>query len=135
MTALAIGKDGALFAGTSPDGKVYRIDQSGKAEVYFSSKDKYIWSLAVFNDGSLAVGTGENGKIYRVKTTNATPETSLLFDSSDTHIISLAIDKQGNLIAGTDSNGLVLRISPEGKNRRDVSKAAYDVIVSKLNSI
>lgn len=115
VTALAVGRDGALFAGTSPDGKVYRIDASGKAEVYFDSNDKYIWSLAVLADGSLAVGTGENGKIYKVKTANAAPESSLLFDSSDTHIISLAADKNGNLYAGTDSNGLVLRISPDGK--------------------
>ena len=35
VTALAIARDGALFAATSPDGKVYRVTSDGKAEVYF----------------------------------------------------------------------------------------------------
>ena len=115
MQALAIGKSGELYAGTSPDGKVYRISANGTAEIFFEPKEKYIWSLAILNDGSLAVGTGENGKIYKVKSKGSTPESSLLFDTSETHIISLATDKQGNLYAGTDANGLVLRFATDGK--------------------
>ena len=67
VTALAVGRNGELFAGTSPDGKVYRIDASGKADVYFEPKEKYVWALAVMNDGSLAVATGDHGVIYRVR--------------------------------------------------------------------
>ena len=114
VTSLAISKDGSVFAGTSPDGKVYRMDSSGKAEIYFEPKEKYIWSLVVLADG-LAVGTGDGGKIYKVRSTNASPEASLLFDTSETHIISLVSDKQGNLFAGTDSNGLVMRFGADGK--------------------
>ncbi len=105
VTSLAMGKDGELFAGTSPDGKVYKINSDGKSEVYFAPKEKYIWSLAVLTDGSLAVATGDGGRLYKVKAANATPESSLMFDTSETHIISLATDKQGNLYAGTDSTG------------------------------
>ena len=115
VTALAIGRDGVVFAGTSPDGKVYRIAADGKAEVYFDPADKYIWSLALMTDGSLAVGTGDSGKLYRVRTAGATPESSLLVNTNQTHVISLAVTAQGDLIAGTDSGGLVLRVSPEGK--------------------
>ena len=115
VTALAIGRDGAVYAGTSPDGKVYRITADGKADVYFDPGDKYIWSLAVMTDGSLAVGTGDSGKLYRVRAAGATPESSLLVSTNQTHVISLAVTSQGDLIAGTDSGGLVLRVSPEGK--------------------
>ena len=115
VSALAIGRNGELFAATSPDGKVYQIDANGKPTVYFEPKEKYIWSLAVMSDGSLAVGTGETGKLYRVRSANAAPASSLMFDSSETHIISLATDKTGNLYAGTDSSGLVLRFSSDGK--------------------
>ncbi|MDQ6787955.1 MAG: hypothetical protein M3033_14210 [Acidobacteriota bacterium] len=114
VSALAIGKAGELYAGTSPDGKVYRISSDGRAEVFFEPKEKYIWSLAVLADGSLAVGTGEHGKIFKVRTTNATPDASLLFDTSETHIISLVADAKGSLYAGTDAGGLVLRFSPDG---------------------
>jgi hypothetical protein len=115
VTALVVGRDGALYAGTSPDGKVYRIGNDGRAAEYFDPADKYIWSLAMLTDGALAVGTGDNGKIYRVRAGGAKPEDSLLIDVNETHIISLAVDKQGQLIAGTDPGGLVLRVSPEGK--------------------
>ena len=115
VSALAFGKGGELFAATSPDGKVYQIDSTGKATVYFEPKEKYIWSLAVMNDGSLAVGTGETGKLYRVRSAGAAPAASLMFDSSETHIISLAVDKSGNLYAGTDSSGLVIRFGSDGK--------------------
>ena len=112
---MAIGKAGELFAASSPDGKVYRIDTAGKPQIYFDPKEKYIWSLAVYPDGSLAVATGDTGKIYRVRSANATRDTSLLFDTSETNIISLAVDKQGNLYAGTDPAGLVLKFSADGK--------------------
>ena len=115
VSALAIGRGGELFAATSPDGKVYQIDGSGKATVYFEPKEKYIWSLAVMGDGSLAVGTGETGKLYRVRSANAAPASSVMFDSSETHIISLVTDKTGNLYAGTDSSGLVIRFGSDGK--------------------
>ena len=115
VSALATGRNGELFAATSPDGKVYQIDASGKATVYFEPKEKYIWSLAVMGDGSLAVGTGETGKLYRVRSANAAPASSLMFDSSETHIISLAADRSGNLFAGTDAGGLVLKFGSDGK--------------------
>ena len=47
VTALAAARDGSVYAGTSPDGKVYRITEQGQAEVFFDPADKYIWSLAV----------------------------------------------------------------------------------------
>jgi len=115
VSAIAVGRNGELFAATSPDGKVYQLDSAGKTTVYFDPKEKYIWALAVMSDGSLAIGTGENGKIYRVRSTNASPDASILFDTSETHIISLAADSKGNLYAGTDSSGLVLKFGPDGK--------------------
>src|SRR5207253_9223848 len=107
--------DGAVFAATSPDGKVYRVTPDGKFDVYFDPSDKYIWSLAILDDGSLAVGTGDNGKLYRVRAAGAKPESSLLINTNQTHVMSLAVTEQGDLVAGTDPGGLVLRISPDGK--------------------
>ncbi|MEJ7710466.1 MAG: hypothetical protein WKF84_11520 [Pyrinomonadaceae bacterium] len=45
VTALAIGRDGALYAGTSPEGKVYRVGADGRADVYFDPPDKYVGRL------------------------------------------------------------------------------------------
>src|SRR5207237_7668212 len=119
-----------LYAGTSPDGKVYRITADGKAEVFFTPPDKYIWSLALLLDGSLAVGTGDNGKLYRVRAAGAKPESSLLINTNQTHVMSLAVTAQGDLIAGTDPGGLVLRISPDGK-----AFGLYDASLREIHAL
>ena len=55
-----------VYAGTSPDGKVYRISAGGKPEVFFDPKAKYIWAMAFDSHGDLFVATGDRGEIYRV---------------------------------------------------------------------
>ncbi|MEJ7618592.1 MAG: hypothetical protein WKF30_16865 [Pyrinomonadaceae bacterium] len=77
VTALVIGRDNVLYAGTSPEGRVYRIGADARAEIYFDPPDKYIWSMALMSDGALAVGTGDNGKIYRVRAAGEKPESAL----------------------------------------------------------
>ena len=116
MTALVVGRDGALYAGTSPDGKVYRVTSDGKAEVYFDPPDKYIWSLALMGDGSLAVGTGDTGKLYRVRAAGAQARSVAAHrHQRDARHLARVRPRRAICIAGTDPGGLVLRVSPEGK--------------------
>jgi len=132
VQALALDKNGVLYAATNPDGKVYRIERQigapaakGKAEtektktagdfsasMYFDPGTKYIWDLAFDNSGNLYVATGDHGEIYRV-----TPkgEHSLFFKSDEAHIRVLSVDTKGNLIAGSDGSGLVYQIKPSGE--------------------
>jgi outer membrane protein assembly factor BamB len=135
VQTLEVTPGGVIYAGTAPDGKVYKLEhkpgekpQSAKSEskekdakptldlswtssVYFAPGTKYIWDLALDKSGNLYVATGDHGEIYKV-----TPkgDHSLFFKSDETHIRVLAFDAQGNLIAGTDGSGLVYRISPSG---------------------
>ncbi len=134
VQALAMGAGGAIFAATSPDGKVYRItpakdakaaaskeesrggempvDPAWTAAVYFEPRTKYIWDLALDKEGRLYVATGDRGEIFRV---TAAGEGAPFFQSDEAHIRTLALDKSGNLIAGSDGNGLIYRISPAGE--------------------
>ena len=45
VTCLAVDRKGVLYAGTSPNGKIYKISAQGKAEEFFNPNEKYIWSL------------------------------------------------------------------------------------------
>lgn len=131
VQALAIGKSGAIFVATNPDGKVYKIEPAAPAKemakketeksavdpgwtssVYFNPETKYIWDLRFDDAGNLYVATGDHGQIFRV-----TPkgEHSVFFQSDEPHIRALAFDAKGNLIAGSDGSGLVYRISPKGE--------------------
>jgi outer membrane protein assembly factor BamB len=142
VQTLVVAPDGVIYAGTAPDGKIYKIehkagekeaksaksaDSAGKnddadakpvldpswnSSVSFAPGTKYIWDLALDKAGDLFVATGDHGEIYKV---NSRGEHSLFFKSDETHIRVLALDAQGNLIAGTDGSGLVYRISPSGE--------------------
>src|SRR5260370_36158950 len=64
--AIAFDSQGALYVGTSPDGKVYRVSASGEKSVFFDPKTKYIWDLAFSKDGILYVATGDKGQVFAV---------------------------------------------------------------------
>ncbi len=123
VQALVVEKSGIVYAATSPDGKVYRLEQSkgasgkagGKASwsatPYFDPHTKYIWGLVLDGAGNLYVATGDHGEIYKVA---AGGQHSLFFKSDEVHMRVLAVDPKGNLIAGSDGSGLIYRIAPNG---------------------
>jgi len=133
VQALVVDKNGAVYAGTAPDGKVYKIERksgasndAGKApdkskgqvdpnwnsSVYFDPGTKYIWDLTFDSAGDLFVATGDHGEIFKV-----TPkgDHSVFFKSDEAHIRVLAVDPKGNLIAGSDGSGLLYRIAATGE--------------------
>jgi sugar lactone lactonase YvrE len=112
IQAIAVDSRDRVYAATSPDGKVYRIDGAAKPEVFYDPKTKYIWALAFDKGGNLYVATGDQGEIHRVTPAGAG---SVFFRTEEAHARSLALDSKGNLIAGTDPSGLIIRITPAGQ--------------------
>ncbi len=118
--AVWVDRDGTVFAGTSPRGKVYRIPRLGKgagygpAEVYYDPGETYIWALARGADGALLVATGTQGKLFRVE---GKGQGKVLYDSEDTHLRSLLPLPGGDVLVGTAGEGLILRIGRDGRAR------------------
>jgi hypothetical protein len=124
--ALWVDPDGTVFAGTSPEGKVYRIPMDGatpgEAEVVAEPGETYIWALARDRDGGLLVATGTQGRLYRV---DRRGETRVVYDSDDTHLRSLLVRQDGDLLVGTAGEGLVLRLSPTAEGEY-TARTLYD---------
>ena len=112
MHALALAADGSLYAATSPEGRIYKIDSSGKGTPFFDPEDKYIWSLAFDAQGNLYAGTGEKGLIYKI-----TPDGkgARFYATKATHVIALTFDQNGQLLAGTEGPGRLFRVDSNGK--------------------
>lgn len=110
--AIAVDSRDRVYAATAPDGKVYRITEGGKPEVFYDPHAKYIWAMAFGPTGALYIATGDNGEIHRVMPDG---KGSVFFKTEETHARSLAIDSDGNLIVGTEPGGLILRITPSGE--------------------
>ena len=114
--AIAFDSKGALYVGTSPDGKVYRVSASGEKTVFFDPKAKYIWDLAFAPDGTLYVATGDKGQIFAVSPDG---KSELFYASDEAHIRVLAIDPHNDLLAGTEPSGRILRVArSSNKNAR-----------------
>jgi len=63
--ALAAGKDGTLYAGTGPDGKLFAIDKAGKPRELFATEDKRVTAVTVTSDGKVWFGTSERALVFR----------------------------------------------------------------------
>lgn len=117
-----------LYVGTSPNGKVYRVDPaSGKFTPFFDPKQAYIWAITPLADGSFAVATGVEGKLFRV---NAKGEGSVWFDSPEPHLRSLAVGAAGGVLVGGSGEGRIYEVSAKGEGR-----ALYDSALTEISAI
>jgi WD40 repeat protein len=120
--------NGAIYAGSSPNGKVYRIDPAdGKSSVFFDPKQAYIWAIDFLGNGDLAVATGVEGKLFRV-----TPkgEGKVLFDAPETHLRSIAVRPDGSLLAGGSGKGRIYEVRADGS-----AHALYDSSLNEISAI
>src|SRR5258706_6484912 len=120
--------DGAVYAASSPNGKVYRIDpESAKGSVFFDPKQAYIWALDFLGNGDLAVATGVDGKLFRV-----TPkgEGKILYDTQDTHVRAMAGRKDGSLLVGGAAKGRIYEVKADGS-----AHALYDSSLNEISAL
>lgn len=109
--AMTVGRDGRVYAASSPDGKVYRIAANGTAEVFYDPKSKYIWALQFLSNGDLLVATGEKGELHRVTSSGAG---KVFLKLDEEHVRSLAVDAKGQIFLGTEPGGLIVRVDNNG---------------------
>lgn len=113
---------GNLIAGTSPEGKILRINSEGKSQLLHTAEDQYVWSLARRGD-DLYAGTGYGGKILKVA---ADGSAEVFADLPAAHVLALAFSGDV-LYAGTSEDGVLYRIDAQGE-----AEAVYE---SKDNCI
>ncbi len=112
MHALAAAPNGGLYVGTSPDGRIYRVDASGNATPFFDPDDKYIWSLATDAKGVLFAATGDKGTVYRI-----TPDGKgeVFFQTKAVHAMTLRMEPSGTMLVGTGAPGRVFRVDTRAR--------------------
>lgn len=124
--ALCTTSDGTLYAGSSPNGGVYRL-QDGKGEMVWKSPAKYIWAIQAASDGTLYIATGEQGRIYRVVPNG---RVDVYYETGQANVTALAIGPNGHLYAGTDPNGIIYDISAP-----NTGTVLYDSTLPEIRSI
>ena len=115
VASLAFGRDGALYAGTLPNGRIYRIEpKSGKLKRFsMPAGAKHIWALHYDKKrGQLIAGTGPEGKVFAIDSVGRARK---IHKADASHIMTLTGDGKGRLYAGTSDDALVLRIALNNK--------------------
>lgn len=110
VTALATDGQGAIFAATSPDGKIYQVTagQPGFRVVY-DPPEKYIWDIRCLPDGTLVYATGGKGGVFALPRGGLSAQA--LWTTDESNVTSLMIARDGAVWAGSDPGGLVVRIA------------------------
>src|SRR5262245_31957254 len=102
---------GNIYLGTGHDGKIYKVDPTGKGAMLVDLAELDVLALAVDSKDVLYAGTSPDGKVYKIEN-GAAKE---FFDPKTKYIWSLVFDRQGRLIVGTGDKGVIYRVTPDGK--------------------
>lgn len=103
----AIDAAGNVYLGTGNDGKIFKVDPSGKGALFADLAELDVTALAIGKDGSLYAGSSPDGKVYRI---DASGNATVYFDCPDKYIWSLAVLNDGSLAVGTGEVGKIYRV-------------------------
>lgn len=110
-------KERALYAATGPEGKLFRITQDKKAQVFFDAEEQHLMSVATGN-GKVYVGAGDKAKLYEL---SGPGRASVLYDFGSTEVRAIAVAANGDVYA--IANEIKQRTFPSSKSG-DKTKAA-----------
>jgi hypothetical protein len=105
-------KAGNIYVGTGIEGKVFKVDPSGKGALYFQSKELSIFSMALDSSDTLYVGTSPDGKVYKISGPNQASE---FCDLDEKYIWAMVFDSANNLYIGTGASGVIYKVDKGGK--------------------
>lgn len=104
-----------LYAATGSEGKLFRIDAAGKAQVYFDSDEPHLMCVAVADDGT--VYAGSHGKALLYKLTGPGRATVLYdFDADDVKAIAIAPSDKGGAVYAI-ANKYAEALAPPKRNK------------------
>jgi len=109
--ALTADSAGQVFLGTSPDGRILKIDRSGKTSIHATVDEPMVTALATDRSGNLYAAAAPGGVIYRIDR-DGTAE--LFCETGEVYVWALVRSADGTIYAGTGERGRILEIRPSG---------------------
>jgi len=125
----AFGPGGVIYLGTGHNGKIYRLGEDRKAELFYQATEVDVTCLAVDQKGNLLAGTSPNGKIYKISAKGKSEE---FFNPQEKYIWDLKFNSQGNLLAAVGENSGIYEITPAGQGKQIFKTKDNHVLCLKL---
>ena len=104
--SLAFSKNGDLLVGTGEPGNVYRVDKSGKSELYYETGQAHVTAIALDKNDNVLAGTEPNGILYRI---GARDRAFVLYDANLPEIRSIVPMPDGTIYAAALGGSLANR--------------------------
>ena len=108
ILSVATDKDGNVYAGSGPNGIVYKITSDGKSSVLYDTPEPNVSALATDSQGNVYAGTSTTGTVYRIAPDGTAKR---LLGRSSPGIQSLKTDTSDAVYAVSGST--VYKINPD----------------------
>ena len=118
ILSLTADRAGNVYAGSSPDGIVYKITPDGKSSVFYNATEPNIAALATDSQGNVYAGTSPAGTVYRIAPDGTAKR---LLGRASPGISSLKIDGSDAVYASSGST--VYKISADDSVQSYVAQA------------
>jgi hypothetical protein len=125
----AADKAGNIYLGTGHEGRVFKVDPSGKGTLLYKTSELDVMALAVDAQGAVYAGTSPDGKIYRIAPNG---EAKVFFEPKTKYIWSLAFDGQGRLLVGTGDKGGIYRVNADGSGAPFVTTSQTNITALRV---
>ncbi len=129
--SVAADAAGNVYLGTGHEGRVFKVDATGKGSLLYKTSELDVMALAVDASGNVYAGTSPDGRIYRI-----TPqgEAKIFFEPKTKYIWSMAFDQQGRLLVGTGDKGVIWRVTADGKGAPLINTTQTNITSLKVDS-
>lgn len=107
----AVAPDGSVYLGTGNQGRLFRVDPSGRSSTVWTSDQPEIFAVAIDSKGIVYAGASPDGKVYRIENGKAAE----YFAPGEHYIWALAIASDGSLMVGTGDEGKIYRVTAAGQ--------------------
>ncbi len=92
----------ALYAATGPQGKLWRIDRAGAAQVYYDADEPHLVSLVAGPGGALYAGSSGKALLYKI---TGPGRASVVYDFPGEEVRALAVGPHDTLFAVSNEYG------------------------------
>jgi hypothetical protein len=122
---------GNVYLGTGHEGRVFKVDATGKGALLYKTSELDVMALAVDAAGNVYAGTSPDGKVYRITPSG---EAKVFFEPKTKYIWSLAFDAQGRLLVGTGDKGVIFRVNADGTGAPLVNTTQTNITALKVDA-
>lgn len=121
---------GNVYLGTGGDGKIFKVDASGKGSLFTDLAEMNVSALALGKSGEIYAATSPDGKVYRI---DANGKADVYFEPKEKYIWSLAVLNDGSLAVGTGDGGKIYKV--KAANATPQSSLLFDTSETHIISL